>query len=212
MLLLTTDADALNEVIPGVTDAFDALRATNNDGIYTSNGAYYNHTVFGRDAALSGRFVCDFDHDLARDIIIRLARLQGYKYRQRNQEEPGRIHHEWRDFRTWKGRPMERLSVAFAGLLWGAHDHRLLTYYASDSTAEYIRLVEKYARRRQRNGRRVDDRGERQPASHELGFEEWSPSADCEDCRRKREEQDAGGAVGELAHVVFGLGDQPRCP
>ncbi len=147
MLLLTTDADALNEVIPGVTDAFDALRATNNDGIYTSNGAYYNHTVFGRDAALSGRFVCDFDHDLARDIIIRLARLQGYKYRQRNQEEPGRIHHEWRDFRTWKGRPMERLSVAFAGLLWGAHDHRLLTYYASDSTAEYIRLVEKYARR-----------------------------------------------------------------
>lgn len=136
--------DEIEAIIPGVLDAYDSLKTKNGMGIYTSNGAFYNHTFFARDAGMAAKFVTDFDHQVTRDTIVALAALQGTQTNLVTQEEPGRIHHEYRDFRTWKGGGPERLILGFFRGRWGATDKRLLTYYSSETTALYIRLVHKY--------------------------------------------------------------------
>lgn len=136
--------DELEAIIPGALDAYKSLKATNGMGIYTSNGAFYNHTFFARDAAMAAKFVADFDHQATKDTIVALAALQGSKDDPITHEQPGRIHHEYRDFTTWQGGRAERLALGFFVRHWGAVDKQLLTYYASDSTALYIRLINKY--------------------------------------------------------------------
>lgn len=136
--------DELEAIIPGVLDAYESLKTTNGMGIYTSNGVFYNHTFFGRDTAMAAKFVTDFEHQVTRETIVALAALQGTKTDPKTHEEPGRIHHEFRDFSTWRGGRAERFWLGFFRRRWGATDRQLLTYYAADTTALYIRLVHKY--------------------------------------------------------------------
>jgi glycogen debranching enzyme len=136
--------DELEAIIPGVLDAYESLKTKNGMGIYTSNGAFYNHTFFGRDAAMAAKFVTDFDHQVTRETIIALAALQSTKNDPVTQQEIGRIHHEFRDFTTWKGGNVEHFLLTLIRRKWGATDKQLLTYYAADTTALYIRLVHKY--------------------------------------------------------------------
>ena len=69
--------DRLDAVVPGVSEAYDALRGDNNIGIVTSLGAFYNHTIFGRDIGMAAKFVSDFDHKTVWNTILTLASLQG---------------------------------------------------------------------------------------------------------------------------------------
>jgi len=137
-------SEQLDAVIPGVTEAYLRLRATNGMGIYTSNGAFYNHTLFGRDAGMAAKFVTAFDHAAAGETIVALVALQGTEVNTKTQEQPGRIHHELRDFKTWEGRLGDRLVFWFLRGFWGVKDSQLLSYYAVDTTATFIRLVNKY--------------------------------------------------------------------
>ena len=147
---LVTDMDIksrateLDAIIPGVTAAYLRLRANNGMGIYTSNGKFYNHTFFGRDAGMAAKFVTAFDHKAAEETIIALVALQGTEVNTKTQEQPGRIHHELRDFKTWKGRLGDRLVFWFLRGFWDVKEHQLLSYYAIDTTATFIRLVNKY--------------------------------------------------------------------
>lgn len=135
----------MDEIIPGVSEAYAKLRASNGMGIYTSNGAFYNHTLFARDAGMTAKFVTAFDHKAAEETIIALVALQGTELNDKTQEQPGRIHHELRDFKTWRGRLGDRLVFRLLRPLWGARDGQLLSYYSVDTTATFIRLVNKYA-------------------------------------------------------------------
>lgn len=137
-------APQLDAVIPGVTEAYLRLRATNDMGIYTSNGAFYNHTLFGRDAGMAAKFVTAFDHQAAVETIVALVALQGTAVDTKTQEQPGRIHHELRDFKTWQGDFIDRFVFWFLKRAWGARNDQLLSYYAVDTTATFIRLVNKY--------------------------------------------------------------------
>ena len=140
-------SDKLDSVVPGVTEAYRRLRASHGQGIYTSLGRYYNHTLFGRDGGMTAKFVSDFDHQVVHETIITLASHQGMSYNPVTQEQPGRIHHELRDYAAWQGRWYDRIGLWAAGRAWGMHNRKLLTYYAADTTATYIRLVHKYAAR-----------------------------------------------------------------
>ena len=137
----------LEAVVPGVFDAYASLKSHDGMGLHTSSGSFYNHTLFGRDGSMSAKFVTDFDHDIVREVIVALAALQGTAYDNKTQEEPGRIHHELRDFRTWRGTLAERLVFTPWHFAWGVKDKQLLTYFSQDTTASYIRLVHKYAGR-----------------------------------------------------------------
>lgn len=139
--------DEIEAVIPGVLDAYERLKTKNGMGIYTSNGAFYNHTFFGRDNAMAAKFVSDFDHAVPREVVVALAAMQGTKRNDVTQEDIGRIHHEYRDMRTWKGPFAETTIMRFFLHRWGGSDRQLLTYYALDTTALYVRLVHKYVTR-----------------------------------------------------------------
>lgn len=137
--------DELDAVIPGVSEAYASLRTTEGSGIFTSNGAFYNHTFFGRDSSMAAKFMVDHDHTLARQCILFLASLQGARANDCTQEQFGRIYHELRNMRQWRGSVIDRLVLEVAGRLWGMRDKEILTYFAVDTTASFIRLVNKYA-------------------------------------------------------------------
>lgn len=137
-------APQLDAVIPGVTEAYLRLRAANGMGIYTSNGTFYNHTFFGRDAGMTAKFVTAFDHKVAEETIVALVALQGTKVNTKTQEQPGRIHHELRDFKTWEGRIGDRFVFWLLRSVWDVRESQLLSYYSIDTTATFVRLVNKY--------------------------------------------------------------------
>lgn len=139
------ESNKLDDVVPGVTEAYRALRDNHDQGIYTSLGRYYNHTIFGRDAGMSAKFVSDFDHETVWKTILTLASYQGVAANRVTQEQPGRIHHEMRDYTTWEGKWFDRLGLTLAAHVWGVKNKRLLSYFAADTTATYVRLIHKYA-------------------------------------------------------------------
>lgn len=139
------ESNKLDKIAPGVTSAYRQLRDSHGQGIYTSLGRYYNHTIFGRDAGMSAKFVSDFDHQTVWETISTLASHQGTLSSPKTQQEIGRIHHELRDYTDWDGRNFDRFGLWLAGKAWGVRNKRLLTYFAADTTATYIRLVHKYA-------------------------------------------------------------------
>lgn len=59
----------MNTIIPGVVDAYAKLRSKEGRGLYTSRGRFFNHTIFGRDSSMSAKFVTDFDHEAAVEVI-----------------------------------------------------------------------------------------------------------------------------------------------
>lgn len=141
------DLTKLDTVLPGVSGAYAALRSHDGYGLYTSRGKFFNGTVFGRDASMSAKFVADFDHQAALDIITQLIALQGVEDNPKTQEEPGRIHHEWRDFRAWRGSAFDHVPFWLLHDKWDIRNRQLLTYYSLDTTASFVRMVHKYATR-----------------------------------------------------------------
>ncbi|NCU38985.1 hypothetical protein EOL96_08175, partial [Candidatus Saccharibacteria bacterium] len=139
------EADDIDAIVPGVTDVYRRLRDSRHQGIYTSLGRYYNHTIFARDAGMTAKFISDFDHETAWDTILTLASYQGRTTHRVTQEEPGRIHHEHRDFVAWQGSWYDRIGLKLAGRVWGASNKQFITYFSTDTTATYIRMVHKYA-------------------------------------------------------------------
>ena len=139
------DAENIDAIIPGVTAAYAALKSPDSMGLQTSTGSFYNHTLFGRDASNAAKFVSDFDHELVAETILVLAKFQGVQHNTRTQEEPGRIHHEYRDFRTWKGTLFENIPFFILRNKWDIKDRRLLSYFSLDTTASFIRLTHKHA-------------------------------------------------------------------
>ncbi len=138
------DADELDRRVSGVVDAYLGLRDIKNFGIYTSNGQFYNHTLFGRDAAMSAKFVSDFDQEVSHSAIVALAELQGTTSHAKTGEALGRIIHEHRHLDSWRGTWLQQMTMHIAGWFWGVTDSTITTYFAIDTTALYIRLVHKY--------------------------------------------------------------------
>lgn len=138
------DAENIDAIIPGVTAAYAALKSSDGMGLQTSTGSFYNHTLFGRDASNAAKFVSDFDHDLVKETIIALATFQGTEDNPLTQEQVGRIHHEYRNFKTWKGTFFEKLPFWALGHKWDIKHDRLLSYFSLDTTASFIRLTHKH--------------------------------------------------------------------
>lgn len=136
--------EAIDAVAPGVASAYRQLRNSGGQGLYTSMGRYYNHTIFGRDAGMTAKFVAFFDHEVAWQTIQTLAAYQGQRSDGKTHEQRGKIHHEMRDYMSWRGSWYDRLGLGIIGHAWGRENRKLVTYYAADATATYIRLVNKY--------------------------------------------------------------------
>jgi glycogen debranching enzyme len=123
---------------------------SNGRGLYGSGDRLFSYAIFGRDSVTAAQSLLHLRRDMARDIILTLARLQGTVDAplgpRSNEEERGKIHHEHRTLHVDGQRippASERLLRELADK-WGG-DETSLTYYGSaDATPLFVRLVARY--------------------------------------------------------------------
>lgn len=125
-------------------EVYDALKRSSTHGISASMGKLFNNTFFGRDSALESLMLMEhsFDPQTATKVLFGLAELQGITKCRRSNEEPGRIHHELRDFDRWQGSLGARSVYRVLSWLWGGSAIRLRTYFAHDSTGLFLQLAQ----------------------------------------------------------------------
>ncbi len=141
----------LRHLIAGQND-FNFMNLVNAGhlGVYASLGVHFDSAIFGRDSLQVAEDLLESHQNLSRTIIHTLASLQGVKHDDKSEEEPGKIHHEYRT-RLFNGQPISEVSLNIMKRLqqvWGGEGSDSMRYYGSyDATPLYIRLVGAYARR-----------------------------------------------------------------
>ncbi len=122
------------------------VKAPTGYGVYASAGLNYEYAVFGRDSIQFAEDVmCSFPH-LSHEIILLLARLQGVKTNTLTEEEPGKIHHEYRS-RYFNQKPISESANKILGILaakWGGENNELCYFGSVDATPLFVSLVRNY--------------------------------------------------------------------
>ncbi len=129
---------------PDGVSIMDGLRAGDN-GIRTSIGKNYNNAIFGRDSSIVGDILTTVNPDITHNIIMALAKLQGVRTDKASNEEPGRIHHEYRKYRHRETHPIKKGVFKAVALLWGGDRQHMITYFSMDATPLYVLMVADYA-------------------------------------------------------------------
>lgn len=127
------------------------VRRQKERSIYASASELYYAAFFGRDAIEAAEDLLRKDPSFARELIPLLASHQGTQYNLITEEEPGRIHHEYRmSPKTYYETTGEHLPTRVAEIyeklarMWEGND-REMTYYGSvDATPLYIKLIVNY--------------------------------------------------------------------
>lgn len=115
-------------------------------GVYASSDTLFKGAVFGRDSLEVAEDMLFVYPRLARRILLTLAALQGLHSSDINEEEPGKIIHEYRT-RTVDGKPLDDISRHIFEELssrWGGDDHQMAYYGSIDATPHFIRTVGLY--------------------------------------------------------------------
>jgi glycogen debranching enzyme len=118
----------------------DFLQLVQNEhGVYASTGPHFQYAVFGRDSIEVAEDLLEYNEVLARTIILELAAKQGTHTNQITEEEPGKIHHEFRA-EIMEGERIPDSSMQHLQAMrdhWGGE-----TYYGSyDATPLFVRLI-----------------------------------------------------------------------
>lgn len=118
-------------------------------GVYASSDKLYKGAVFGRDSLEVAEDLMRSRPKLVRSILLTLAGLQGVTSNDVNEEERGKILHEYRTLYV-DGKPLDDVSKFIFDQLsekWG-HEGDAMTYYGSiDATPHYVRVICEYTRR-----------------------------------------------------------------
>ncbi|HSX16108.1 MAG TPA: hypothetical protein VLF40_04920 [Candidatus Saccharimonadales bacterium] len=129
--------------------ALNLVRAPERWGVYASLGPNFQYAIFGRDSIETAEDILAFDPDTVHDIILKLCYLQGTT-NTTTEEEPGKIHHEFRAVRL-NGHDVPERSIEIIRRLqrqWGGEGTDEMIYYGShDATPLFVRLVGRYCDR-----------------------------------------------------------------
>lgn len=126
--------------------ALRSVTSKSGNGVYASSDRLFKGAVFGRDSLVVAEDLMTLRPQLVKRILITMARLQGLKHHATNEEEPGKIVHEYRtktvDGRKLSGVPLE----IFENLSkrWGGTEQSLVYYGSVDSTPQFIRTLCEY--------------------------------------------------------------------
>lgn len=137
--------EAIPEITPSSAVMVTHRLRSEGKGLYTSEGEHFNNTIFARDSAIAARELFSRDPQIAHEVILTLASLQGVTHNKRSEEEPGRIHHESRNFASWESPKFAKEGFKLLSLVWGGNRQDMVTYFSLDSTALYALLVTDYA-------------------------------------------------------------------
>lgn len=155
-MIATASLDRSTRPIPSALRALQAVLSPSGFP-YGSNGHLFRDAQFGRDSLEVAEDLIDIRPDIARTVIVRLAELQGTTTEVRTEEEPGKIHHEYRAT-VMHGHPIGDESAAIYRHLaryWrlATTDEELralsrMTYYGTvDATPLYVRLIAAFCAR-----------------------------------------------------------------
>lgn len=129
---------------------FISLVSAGSMGVRASLGTHFDYAIFGRDSLQVAEDLLDSHRSLVHKIIITLASLQGVKKDEKSEEEPGKIHHEYRS-KMFNGQPTPEISQNIMKRLqqvWGDVNSDYICYYGSaDATPLYIRLIYNYVKK-----------------------------------------------------------------
>jgi glycogen debranching enzyme len=118
-------------------------------GIQASAWELFKDAVFGRDSLETAEDLIEVRPDVAVLAIMSLAPLQGTSTNRLTEEEPGRIHHEWRSLHVDGRRvgPMQEKILKELSPKWGGTDEEIIYYGTVDATPLYARLIADYCAR-----------------------------------------------------------------
>ena len=141
------------DMLPGSRKAFafpplalKSVTAPDNSNVYASSDELYKSAEFGRDSLEVAEDLLPFKPRLVRNILLRNAALQGTKTNAGNEEEPGKIIHEYRSARPG-GKPIDKTSLEILSQLsrkWGGTEDELAYYGSVDATPLFLRLLGRY--------------------------------------------------------------------
>ncbi|OQA04787.1 MAG: hypothetical protein BWY68_00120 [bacterium ADurb.Bin400] len=121
------------------------LQVITPSGIQASNSHLFKGAIFGRDSLRVALDLLPRYPSVSELAITSLARLQGSKSNTLNEEEPGKIPHEYRNLFVGSEKVQQEQQAIMKTLAkqWGWSEHeRELCYYGSvDATPQFIRLV-----------------------------------------------------------------------
>jgi glycogen debranching enzyme len=124
------------------------IKAPKGYGIFASIGPRIEYAIYGRDSVEVAEDLLPTHPKLVREILLILAQLQGVRLDHKSEEEPGKIHHEYRrDY--FNGNRIPRAAqrvLQKMRLLSNPPDEPLLYYGSYDSTPLFIRIVHRYVR------------------------------------------------------------------
>lgn len=125
------------------------IRAEPGYGVYASLGPNYQFAIFGRDSLEAGEDFLDGHPELTREILVAMAKMQGWHHNETNEEEVGKGHHEYRA-RHFGGVPVPDVANQVFNHLseqWGGDTQEMCYYGSVDSTPLFLRLLHRYVRR-----------------------------------------------------------------
>lgn len=128
------------------SQALGSLTSKSGLGVYASADTLFRGAVFGRDSLEVAEDLMYIRPRLVEKILLTMAALQGEVVNKDNEEEPGKIIHEYRTPRV-DGKPInaksreiyERLSN-----MWGGDGESLAYYGSVDSTPHFIKVLAAY--------------------------------------------------------------------
>lgn len=126
----------------------DLMSVITFEGIQASNDKLYKWAIFGRDSLIVGLDLVPYYPALSARILISLARLQGKIVNPVSEEEPGRIHHEYRNLSIGG----ELIGPEQAAILhelaakWGGTNTEMCYYGTVDATPQFVRLIAAHVR------------------------------------------------------------------
>ena len=130
-------------------DLFNALlELITPDGIQASSYELYQGAIFGRDSERVALDLAPWLPSLSSRVIFSLIRLQGLNTNSVTEEEPGRIHHEYRHLFVGgkKIGPHQQQLLKELSEKWGGTEKEMIYYGSIDATPQLVRLVATHCR------------------------------------------------------------------
>lgn len=135
-------------VLKTPAQALKTVTSKEKKGVYASSDTLFRGAIFGRDSLEVAEDLLRIKPKLVKSILLTLGSLQGEVNRNTNEEEPGKIIHEYR--RTVvDGKPLDDASMMIFKQLaahWGGNDDELAYYGSIDSTPHFIRVLGGYCK------------------------------------------------------------------
>lgn len=125
------------------SQALNSVTSKSGLGVYASSDRLFRGAVFGRDSLEVAEDLMHIKPGLVEKIILTLASLQGEVENKANEEEPGKIIHEYRT-PIVDGKVINRTSREIydrLSAMWGGNENSLAYYGSVDSTPHFIKML-----------------------------------------------------------------------